>query len=191
MTTMLGKMSESKLDNFNVILFDDTPRSLWSSQIVNGIPKLSFSVSENNGNVGPIYDMILDLNTGGSTNINDALLKALEIAKDVKNLEEIGSKTQQMIVFLTDGEPTVGETSSYIIKENVKKANSDLNIPIYGLAFGDGADFNLVKDISDESNGFAQRIYESGNSFEQLEDFYTKISGTLKVFMPIISCGSF
>ena len=76
MTTMLGKMSESKLDNFNVILFDDTPRSLWSSQIVNGIPKLSFSISENNGNVGPIYDMILDLNTGGSTNINDALLKA-------------------------------------------------------------------------------------------------------------------
>ena len=76
MTTMLGKMSESKLDNFNVILFDDAPRSLWSSQIVNGIPKLSFSISENNGNVGPIYDMILDLNTGGSTNINDALLKA-------------------------------------------------------------------------------------------------------------------
>ena len=181
MTTMLGKMSESKLDNFNVILFDDTPRSLWSSQIVNGIPKLSFSISENNGNVGPIYDMILDLNTGGSTNINDALLKALEIAKDVKNLEEIGSKTQQMIVFLTDGEPTVGETSNYVIKENVKQANSDLNIPIYGLAFGDEADFNLVKDISDESNGFAQRIYESGNSFEQLEDFYTKISGTLKV----------
>ena len=76
MTTMLGKMSESKLDNFNIILFDDAPRSLWSSQIVNGIPKLSFSISENNGNVGPIYDMILDLNTGGSTNINDALLKA-------------------------------------------------------------------------------------------------------------------
>ena len=96
-----------------------------------------------------------------------------------------------MIVFLTDGEPTVGETSSYVIKENVKQANLDLNIPIYGLAFGDGADFNLVKDISDESNGFAQRIYESGNSFEQLEDFYTKISGTLKVCMPIITCGSF
>ena len=113
-------------------------------------------------------------------------MKALETAKDVRNLEEIGSKTQQMIVFLTDGEPTVGETSSYVIKENVKQANSDLNIPIYGLAFGDGADFNLVKDISDESNGFAQRIYESGNSFEQLEDFYTKISGTLKVCMPII-----
>merc|ERR1712170_275368 len=35
---------------------------------------------------------------------------------------------------------------------------------------------NLIKDISDESNGFAERIYESGNSFEQLENFYSKIS---------------
>merc|ERR1712223_1978864 len=43
-------------------------------------------------------------------------------------------------------------------------------------ALGDGADFDLIKDISDESNGFVQRIYESGNSFEQLEDFYNKIS---------------
>merc|ERR1712203_286352 len=62
------------------------------------------------------------------------------------------------------------------IKENVKKANAETNIPIYGLALGDGADFNLIKDISDESSGFAERIYESGNSFEQLEDFYNKIS---------------
>merc|ERR1711944_318055 len=52
----------------------------------------------------------------------------------------------------------------------------ETKIPIYGLALGDGADFDLIKDISDESNGFAQRIYESGNSFEQLEDFYNKIS---------------
>ena len=33
-------------------------------------------------------------------------------------------------------------------------------------------DFDLVKGLSDENNGFAERIYESGNSFEQLEDFY-------------------
>ena len=91
--------------------------------------------------------------------------------------KEIGSGTQQMIVFLTDGEPTVGETSSEKIRENVKRANSELKIPIFGLAFGDGADFNLIKDISDENYGFAQKIYESGNSFEQLEDFYNKISG--------------
>merc|ERR1712038_678054 len=90
--------------------------------------------------------------------------------------EEIDSKTQQMIVFLTDGEPTEGETDGPTIKANVRQANAETKIPIYGLALGNGADFNLIKDISDESNGFAERIYEAGNSFEQLEDFYNKIS---------------
>ena len=122
---------------------------------------------------------VLDLEATGSTNINDALLKAIETAKKVKELEEIDSKTEQMIVFLTDGEPTFGEDNPQKIKENVREANLDMQIPIYGLAFGDGADFDLVTDISSDSKGFAQRIYESGNSFEQLEDFYNKISGTV------------
>lgn len=77
---------------------------------------------------------------------------------------------------MTDGQPSAGETYGPKIKENVKIANAKTNIPIYGLALGDGADFELIKDISDESNGFTERIYESGNSFEQLEDFYNKIS---------------
>jgi uncharacterized protein YegL len=123
------------------------------------------------------YDFVLDLIDNGSTDINEALLKAIEVAKEVKKLEEIDSKTEQLIIFLTDGEPTAGVTSSTAIKENIREANADTKIPIYGLALGDGADFNLVKEISDENNGFAERIYESGNSFEQLEDFYNKISG--------------
>merc|ERR1711971_1192271 len=117
-----------------------------------------------------------DLDDNGSTDINEALLKAIEIAKEVKKLEEIDSKTEQLIVFLTDGEPTAGVTSPTAIKQNIREANADTKIPIYALALGDGADFDLIKDISDENNGFAERIYESGNSFEQLEDFYNKIS---------------
>ena len=119
----------------------------------------------------------MNLNADGATDINEALITALNLANDVKKNKEIGSGTQQMIVFLTDGEPTEGETSATRIKENVKQYNSASKIPIYGLAFGDGADFDLLKDISTESRGFAQKIYESGNSFEQLEDFYNKISG--------------
>ena len=80
-----------------------------------------------------------------------------------------------MIIFLTDGEATIGETNDLTIKRNVQSANTD-NIPIYGLAFGRGADFSLISQISEENHGFARRIYESGNSFEQLEDFYKEIS---------------
>merc|ERR1711899_500286 len=172
MTTMLDKMSEKNIDNFNIILFS-SDITVWN----NGDTfDLSYSIFKNNGDVGPAYDYVLGLEIEGSTNINDALLRAISVAKNVKASEEIDSKTQQMIVFLTDGQPTEGETDRPTIKENVRQANSETKIPIYGLALGDGAAFDLIKDISDESNGFAQRIYESGNSFEQLEDFYNKIS---------------
>merc|ERR1719446_2021041 len=172
MTTMLDKMSEKNIDNFNIILFS-SDITVWN----NGDTfDLSYSIFKNNGDVGPAYDYVLGLEIEGSTNINDALLRAISVAKNVKASEEIDSKTQQMIVFLTDGQPTEGETDGPTIKENVRQANLETKIPIYGLALGDGAAFDLIKDISDESNGFAQRIYESGNSFEQLEDFYNKIS---------------
>ena len=127
--------------------------------------------------MGRAYEFILQMTAGGGTNINSALLKALEIAKRVKDEQEIDIKTEQMIIFLTDGDPTSGVINKFDIKKNIKEANEVSQVPIYGLAFGDGADFNLIKDISDENDGFAQRIYDSGNSFEQLEDFYYQISG--------------
>merc|ERR1711936_433849 len=172
MTTMLTKMSENNLDNFNIILFDDEIE-VWKPEEEKS---LSYSIPNNNGDVSKAYDFVLDLEDGGSTDINAALLKAIEIAKEVKKLEEIDSKTEQLIIFLTDGEPTAGEESSTSIKKNIGEANAGLQIPVYGLALGDGADFDLVRGISDENKGFAERIYESGNSFEQLEDFYSKIS---------------
>ena len=173
MTTMLNRMSEANLDNFNIISFNyyvSPWKPLTDSQ-------LSYSIPSRNGNVSEAYDLILNLYAGGGTDINGALIAAINLANDVKKNKEIGSGTQQMIVFLTDGDPTEGETSGTKIKDNIKQYNSASKIPIFCLAFGDGADFNLLKDISIENRGFAQKISESGNSFEQLEDFYNEISG--------------
>ena len=44
------------------------------------------------------------------------------------------------------------------------------------MAFGEDADFNLVSKISDKTDGFAKKIYESGRSQEQLENFYIQVS---------------
>merc|ERR1712110_740606 len=118
-------------------------------------------------------EFVLNLYAGGGTNINDALLKAINIANNVSNNDNFSDVKQQMIIFLTDG---IANTDGESIKTNVKEANIELKIPIYGLAFGDGADFNLIKDLATESQAFSQRIYESGNSFEQLENFYNEIS---------------
>ena len=42
---------------------------------------------------------------------------------------------------------------------------------------GEDADFDLITNISDVSGGFTRRIYESGRSVEQLENFFREIAG--------------
>ena len=113
---------------------------------------------------------------GGATDINEALKFSLKVAKKVKQ-NDISPETEQLIVFLTDGNATYGVTDRDQIKENVKNANKDLKIPIYGIALGEDADFDLIRDISDESGGFVRKIYESGDSVEQLEHFFKEVGG--------------
>merc|ERR1712062_684732 len=167
MTMILENMNN--IDSLNILKFSDEVYHFATD----AEEKLSWPIDKN-GILEPMQ-YCLNMKTIGSTNINDAMLAALETARQVKQREEINSRTQQMIIFLTDGEATIGETNDLTIKRNVQSANTD-NIPIYGLAFGRGADFSLISQISEENHGFARRIYESGNSFEQLEDFYKEIS---------------
>ena len=76
---------------------------------------------------------VLGLEATGSTNINDALLQALSLVENVRKSEHLSENIRPTIVFLTDGEPTVGVTSSPEIKKNVKNKNKELNVPIFGL----------------------------------------------------------
>ena len=58
-------------------------------------------------------EMILQLQAGGSTDINAALSMAIQIAKVFKIYEDV---KQPMIIFLTDGRPSSGITSNEVIK---------------------------------------------------------------------------
>merc|ERR1712018_166135 len=166
MAVILENMNS--MDSLNILTFSDEVYRFGEEN-----EKLSWSVDKN-GIMEPLQ-YCLTMETIGGTNINDAMLESLRLASEVNKNEEITSRTQQMIIFLTDGEATTGETNNDQIKRNVRAANTD-GIPIYGLAFGRGADFSLISEISDENHGFAKGIYQSGNSFEQLEDFYKEIS---------------
>ena len=97
-------------------------------------------------------------------------------ANQIKNNPVYKDVKETMVIFMTDGEATEGVEDREEIKQNVKNWNQLVNVPIYGLAFGNNADFDLISDISSQSGAFTRRIYESGNSFQQLENFYNEIS---------------
>ena len=98
-----------------------------------------------------------------------------------------------MVFFLTDGHPTVGVTDTLEILDNIRRANTLLSAPIFSLAFGRRTDFNMLRLLSVQNNGFARKIYTAADASLQMEGFYkggfSKSSDHLNILLSLITGG--
>merc|ERR1712152_22017 len=170
MFTVLDDMKPE--DFFNIITFSTSVNN-WSPSGIEGVQPAIPATKENKKKA---ISHILDLEAEGGTNIDSAMLTGLELAKEVLKSESLPQGVASMLVFLSDGEATEGETSGKAIKANVAAANSDAKLPIFSVAFGSGADFDLLKEISLAADSFAKTVYEGSDAALQLENFYAEIS---------------
>merc|ERR1719264_344185 len=172
MFTVLDDMKPE--DFFNIITFSTGVNNWSPSGVTNEGDQLAIPATKENKKKAISH--VLDLEAEGGTNINSAMLEGLDLAKEVLRSESLPQGVASMLVFLSDGEATEGETSGKAIKANVASANSDTELPIFSVAFGSGADFDLLKEISLAADSFAKRVYEGSDAALQLENFYAEIS---------------
>merc|ERR1712088_425191 len=172
MFTVLNDMKPE--DFFNIITFSSSVNNWSPSGITKEGDQIAIPASKENKKKAISH--VLDLEAEGGTNINSAMLTGLELAKEVLRSESLPQGVASMLVFLSDGEATEGETSGKAIKANVAASNSDTELPIFSVAFGSGADFDLLKEISLAADSFAKRVYEGSDAALQLENFYAEIS---------------
>lgn len=149
-------------DHFNVIFFDTTIQT-YSSTLMEANLKNKTDAS----------NFVNGLDAGGDTNINQALLDSL-------GMFDNSSKRVPIIVFLTDGEPTEGITSPYVIRKNINEANK-AQVSIFAIAFGiqNEANYDFLKALSLENYGKAQRLFLEGKVEEEMTGFYKTISTPL------------
>ena len=114
-----------------------------------------------------------NLKAKGWTNINDALLKALDLAP--KKRKYVEKETVSMILFLSDGDPTVGETNVKQIVTNIHSKNTE-KVPILSLGFGSEVDFSLLQRISSMTDSLSKMIYDGADAAVQLENLFYKVS---------------
>ena len=193
MFTVFDDMTES--DYFNIVAFSDII-SHWNGKFNNirnfdgyidydsedleedVVANLTFfQATEENKNLA--ISSVLELEADGGTNINDAILAALEVTKEaIKKKETLPANVKSMVIFLTDGLPSSGVTNDDEIKSNIQKSNED-QIPVFTIAFGADTDIGLLQDIASQSQAISKRIYEGSDAALQLEDFYAQISSPL------------
>ncbi|KAK9407581.1 inter-alpha-trypsin inhibitor heavy chain H6 [Crotalus adamanteus] len=157
-------------DHFNIVTFSDAV-NVW---------KPSQSIQATSQNIRRAKDYVSKMEADGWTDINAALLAAASIFNGSSLVDGKVEKEPRipLIIFLTDGEPTSGVTAGSRILTNAQQALKG-TISLFGLAFGDDADYGLLRRLSLENRGVARRIYEDADATLQLKGFYDEIASPL------------
>ncbi|MBI1849865.1 MAG: VWA domain-containing protein [Planctomycetes bacterium] len=148
-------------DRFNVVTFNDHVETLFDSLRAPDPPCC--------GTASPRADAIAKLRTvqaDGGTDIQSALLAALD---------KLGESSRpQTIVFLTDGQATVGERDPAAIAAAVMKRNEGR---ARLFVFGVGYDVNtaLLNSLSTENRGVADYVSPGEDIEVKVSQFYSRI----------------
>jgi Ca-activated chloride channel homolog len=145
-------------DRFNIVAFSSATRLLAAE------PVPSRRSSEG-------HAFVRKLTAQGSTDINRALLEAIAGAD---------SERPTVLIFLTDGLPTVGETDPDRIIGNVA-AGAPKSVRLFAFGLGDDVDTMLLDELSSGQRGTSAYVRPGQKIDEEVSDFYAKVSAPVLV----------
>jgi len=147
-------------DRFNIVRFSTD------------VDKLSEGFLDvNRKNLKKADEFIEAIEAKGGTAMDEAMNVALSAAS--KN------ERTHVVVFLTDGKPTIGETDANIILENIKK-NTGARARIFVFGVGDDLNAHLLDRMSSENGGASQYV-------DPNEDIQMKVSSLAdKINLPVL-----
>ncbi|XP_054639697.1 inter-alpha-trypsin inhibitor heavy chain H3-like [Dunckerocampus dactyliophorus] len=154
-------------DHFALIQFDSDIIT-WKDSVVKATK----------GNVTDAIAYVQKLKDRGATNINAALLKAVEMLMKERQYKRLPERSVDMIILLTDGMPNHGVSNLQAIQANVRSA-IDGKMSLFCLGFGNDVDYSFLDVMSKENKGLARRIFEASDAALQLQGFYEEVASPL------------
>lgn len=145
-------------DRFNIVAFSSATR-LFAERPVS---------SERRAEA---HQFIKSLVAAGSTDINRALLEALAGADPER---------PTVVIFLTDGLPTAGETNPDRIVANVQ-ASAPRSVRLFAFGVGYDVDVTLLDELSGNQRGVSSYVRPGSAIDEEVSGFYAKVSAPVLV----------
>jgi Ca-activated chloride channel homolog len=152
----LANLNEN--DRFEIIRFSTEAEQKFNTLVV-----------ASKENLAKADEFITNLKPIGGTAISDALNKALAL----RSGDNKGEERPYLVIFLTDGIPTIGETNEDTIVAQLRKARGNTRI----FSFGIGVDVNthLLDRVAEQTRGSSQYVLPTEDIEVKVSNFYTKI----------------
>ncbi len=117
-------------------------------------------------NVDKAGEFVTHLHATGGTALDEALKKALAAVHGTDGRPYV-------IVFLTDGQPTVGQTSEDAIVANITHADTATRIFTFGI--GNDVNTHLLDRVAEGTHGFSQYVLPVEDIELKVSNFYAKV----------------
>ncbi|MDR2301260.1 MAG: VWA domain-containing protein [Deltaproteobacteria bacterium] len=148
-------------DRFNLISFDSQVL-VWKTELT--------QMTQNNRTEAKSY--VDALFAEGGTNIEEALNQSLSL--------NVG-KDPTYLIFLTDGDATVGEENDFSLARLAAKANEGKDVRIFSFGVGHDVNARLLERLSGDSSGFSTYVHPDENIEQKVASFFSKISDPMLV----------
>ena len=112
-------------------------------------------------------EFVAKLHPTGGTNINDSLIASM------KQFDK--SDRPKMLVFMTDGLPTVGETNVDKIISNLK-ASKSVDVRIFPFGFGYDVNTALLDKLGSENSGISDYVQPKEDLEIKVSNFFARVS---------------
>lgn len=116
------------------------------------------------------------LEPGGGTNIHDALLEALRTPTPA--VADGGLAPLPMVLFLTDGIPTIGERSEAKIRDAVLASNAS-GRRVFGFGVGHDVNFPLLNSVSVGTRGAVTVVDPEADVEVAVSQVFRRLSGPI------------
>ncbi|KAM8909935.1 inter-alpha-trypsin inhibitor heavy chain H5 [Spinachia spinachia] len=155
-------------DRFNFISFSNKIK-VWQPERLVSVTPL---------NVRDAKKFIFTLVPNGGTNIDGAIRTGSALLGDHLSGPDASPNSVSLIIFLTDGRPTVGEMESAAILGNTRSAVQE-KFCIFTIGIGNDVDYRLLERMALENCGMMRRINEEADASALLKGFYDEIGTPL------------
>jgi Ca-activated chloride channel family protein len=154
----------NKGDRFDIIRFSTEAEALFGD-----------IVPSNENNRDKAIQFIQNLKAIGGTNIEDALKYVIQ-QKSISNRPNV-------VLFITDGKPTINETNEDKLVDLIKKRKESVKIFTFGI--GDDINTHLLDKITTTTNAYRTYITPNEDIEIKISNLYTKIQSPVMTSLNI------